>query len=113
MGLTVLIANHNTSGFLEISLRALHVLTTRPLTVLINDDGSDPDDVAALEALVAGQIPSAQLFRRPSERGGSHAHGEALDFLFSKVDTPYTAVLDARLHAAPPRLGRLPRQRAR
>ena len=94
MGLTVLIANHNTAGFLEVSLKALHLLTGRPLTVLVNDDGSDPDDVEALEAVVA-LYPSTQLFRRPSERRGSHAHGEALDFLFSKVETPYTAVLDA------------------
>jgi glycosyltransferase involved in cell wall biosynthesis len=92
--LSVLIANHNTSRFLEVSLQALHALTRRPFEVLINDDGSEPSDVEALERL-AGQYPAVGVFRRPSRGGGSLAHGEALDFLFSQVSTPYTAVLDA------------------
>jgi glycosyltransferase involved in cell wall biosynthesis len=92
--LSVLIANHNTSGFLDVSLRALEALTHRPFVVLVNDDGSDPADVERLE-LLARRHDSVRVFHRPAEGGGSQAHGEALDFLTAKVRTPWTAVLDA------------------
>jgi glycosyltransferase involved in cell wall biosynthesis len=93
--LSVLIANHNSSAFLELSLFAMRELTAGSYQVLISDDGSRPDEVAQLEALVAGDA-SARLFHRPPEpRGGSWAHAAALDFLAEQVDTPYTAVLDA------------------
>ena len=94
MDLSVLIANHNTSRFLEVSLQALHALTRRPFEVLINDDGSEHGDVASLDALAA-RFPAVRIFHRPSQKGGSMAHGEALDSLFERVTTPYTAVLDA------------------
>jgi glycosyltransferase involved in cell wall biosynthesis len=92
--LTVVIANHNTAGFLEVSLRALEALTRRPFQVLVNDDGSDAADIERLESL-ARRHEFVQLFHRPAEGGGSQAHGEALDFLIAKVRTPWTAVLDA------------------
>jgi Glycosyl transferase family 2 len=101
--LSVLVANHNSSVFLELSLFAMRELTEGSYQVLITDDGSRPDDVARLEALVAGD-GSTRLFHRPPEpRGGSWAHAAALDFLMEQVDTPFTAVLDA--DCTPLRLG--------
>ena len=93
--LSVLVANHNSSVFVELSMLALRELTEGSYQVLITDDGSRPDDVARLEAVVARE-PSARLFHLPPEpRGGSWAHAAALDFLVERVDTPFTAVLDA------------------
>jgi glycosyltransferase involved in cell wall biosynthesis len=92
--LTIAIANHNTSFFLELSLHAIHTLTERPFRVLVNDDGSDSDDVRALEALVA-RYDDVELLERRAERGGSYAHAEALDHLIGRSQTSYTAVLDA------------------
>jgi glycosyltransferase involved in cell wall biosynthesis len=93
--LTVLIANHNTSGFLELSLHAIHELTASSVAVLVHDDGSDAGDVEALRELVE-RYPEVRVFERPpSQRGGSFAHGEALDFLFGHVESEYAAVLDA------------------
>jgi hypothetical protein len=63
--------------------------------VLVHDDGSDPADVEALEAL-ASRYPAVRVFKRaPHPQGGSWAHGSALDFLVEKVETPYAAVFDA------------------
>jgi glycosyltransferase involved in cell wall biosynthesis len=93
--LTVLIANHNSSTFLELSLYAFDALTETPFRVLVHDDGSRRDDVEALERL-AGRLPNVHVFQRPpSRRGGSFAHGAALDFLVAQVDTPYAVVFDA------------------
>lgn len=91
---SILIANHNTAAFLAVSLRAIHALTTNPFTVLVNDDGSDSADLTALHTLERN-YPDVHVWHRPSRAGGSTAHGEALDFLMSHVETPYTAVLDA------------------
>jgi hypothetical protein len=92
--LTVLIANHNTAPFLELSLRALDALTDGDLTVHVNDDGSAPEDVARLERAAAA-YPAVHVHHHRSGLPGSHAHGAALDHLFGFVETPYTAVLDA------------------
>lgn len=93
-GLTVLIANHNTSPFLEVSLLALHELSVLPFTVLVNDDGSSSADLEALARLEA-RYPAVRVFHRPASLGGSRAHGDAMDFLTAQVTTPYTAILDA------------------
>ena len=93
-GVTVVIANHNTAPFLAVSLRALRELTETPYTVLVSDDGSEPADLALLDELDAAHDEVTVLRRRPT-RSGSGAHAEALDFLRSRVETAYTAVLDA------------------
>src|SRR4051812_30074537 len=67
--LTVLIANHNTSGFLELSVPALHELTEPPFTVLVHDDGSDPDDLDKLAALES-RHPAVSVIHRPSQKRG-------------------------------------------
>lgn len=91
---TVLIANHNTSEFLEVSLLALHELSERRFKVVVHDDGSEPDDLEKLAALEE-RYPAVTVFHRPSASAGSRAHGEAVDFMFAQVTTPYTALLDA------------------
>jgi glycosyltransferase involved in cell wall biosynthesis len=92
--LTVLIANHNTSAFLEVAIPALDELTENPLTVLVHDDGSDPRDLEAL-AVLERRHPAVRVFHRPSSLSGSYAHGDAVDFMVPQVETPYTAILDA------------------
>jgi hypothetical protein len=94
VALTVLIANHNTSKFLEVSLKALGLLTESPLTVLVHDGGSRPDDVDGLR-VVARSHPNVHLHERSTGLVGSYAHGDAMNFLMEQVETPYAAIVDA------------------
>lgn len=93
-GLTVCIANHNTAPFLKVSVRALRELGERPLRILVHDDGSDPQDIDQVRELARAH-DEIELFERPGKRAGSYAHGDAMDFLMARVETPYTAILDA------------------
>ena len=92
--ISVLIANYNTSQFLSISLKALHQLTINPFQILIADNGSSLYERRKLKNLVSN-FYNVSVFYRQQTAHGSMGHGEALDFLLRKIDTPYTVILDA------------------
>lgn len=92
--ITVCITNYNTSKFIEVSLLALNKLTKNPYKVLINDNGSKSRDIRKLRRL-ADNYDNVFLIFRKTDKPASIAHGEALNILIDKIDTPYGVMLDS------------------
>jgi glycosyltransferase involved in cell wall biosynthesis len=92
--LTVIIVNYNTSDFIGMSLFALTKLTKNAHKVLICDNGSRYLDKRKLKKIVS-RCGNVELFFRKQSTSGSMGHGEALNLLIEKIDTPYGVILDA------------------
>jgi glycosyltransferase involved in cell wall biosynthesis len=92
--ITVITVNYNTSDFIEVTLFALAKLTKNEYKVIICDNGSRYSDKRRLKRMVA-KYHNVELFFREQSTRGSRAHGEALDILIDKIDTPYGVILDA------------------
>ena len=92
--LTIVTVNYNTSAFLEVSLRALAALTKNIYKVIICDNGSGWLDRRRLRR-IARRYENVELIFRRQSGPGSTGHGEALNLLIEKIDTPYGAMLDA------------------
>lgn len=90
----ILITNFNTSDFVALSLHALDKLTQGKFNVLINDNGSDDRNLVKLKELEK-KYNFVKVFYKKSDRSGSWAHAEALDFLISESDAEYTVILDS------------------
>jgi len=90
----VVIVNYNTSAFIEISLYALAELTKNEYKVIICDNGSCYHDKWKLKRVVS-KYKNVELFFRKQSARGSMGHGEALNILIDKIDTPYGVILDA------------------
>ena len=92
--LCILITNYNTADFVEVSLMAIHQLTSRKFKVLINDNGSTADHLKKLKTLEQ-RYDFIKVFYNKSRQKGAPAHAEALDFLIDKADRRYTVILDS------------------
>lgn len=92
--ITILTVNYNTSAFIDFMLLAFEKLTYHKYQVLICDNGSSDDELLKLSAAVKNR-PNVSVFYRSQSTAGSIGHGEALDFLIGKVDTPYFVIMDA------------------
>lgn len=92
--LSVLIVNYNSSDFIAVSLYALYRLTSSQYEVFILDNGSDMKDYKRLNDYIR-EYNNIILERWDTKLSGSLAHGTALNYLTSKVDTPYFVILDA------------------
>lgn len=92
--ITMAIVNYNTSAFVEISLFALIRLTKNRYKVIICDNGSSYLDQRKLKR-IASKHNNVELFFRRQSGLGSIGHGEALNILIGKIDTPFGAILDA------------------
>jgi len=93
--ITVIVVNYNSADFLKLGLTALEKLSLNRYKVIITDNGSCHDDLSILEKFISTR-PNIFLHRhRQGDLAPSMAHGKALDFMLSKVDTPYLVVLDA------------------
>lgn len=92
--LTIITVNFNTSDFISNQLNCLHLLTKSPYCVLIADNNSSPSDLIKLNGKVKNH-PEVKIFHHHPTAPGSLAHGEALNFLISRVSTPYFSVLDS------------------
>lgn len=90
----VVIVNYNTSDFIENSLYALAKLTKNNYKVIICDNGSYYLDKWKLKKVVS-KYKNVELFFRKQSTRGSMGHGEALNILIDKIDTPYAVILDA------------------
>ena len=91
---TILVVNFNTSDFIGLMLKAFYKLTVTPYKVLICDNGSRNREILKL-VKIAKDYDSVDLFFRNQSAPGSVGHGEALDFLVDKVNTPYFVIMDA------------------
>jgi len=91
---TIVIVNYNTSAFIEISLYALAKLTKNKYKGIICDNGSRYLDKKKLTRIVS-KYRNVELFFRKQSAHGSKGHGEALNILIDKINTPYGAILDA------------------
>jgi len=91
---TILVVNFNTADFIEISLYALKKLTKNAYSVFILDNGSEVSDYKKLQELCSA-YENCFLERKETNLRSSLAHGEGLDYLAKKVQTPYFSVLDA------------------
>ena len=92
--LTVVIANYNTSDFIEMTLFAMAKLTKNKYKVIICDNGSRYRDKRKMKRIASKYSNVDLLFRNQSARG-SMGHGEALNLLIEKMDTKYGVILDA------------------
>jgi hypothetical protein len=75
-------------------LYCLKRLTKNTYKVFVLDNGSKPKDFQKLKRIVK-EYDNVFLERKESKLKGSIAHGIALNYLVSKVDTPYLSILDA------------------
>lgn len=91
---TVVMVNFNSSDFLKLSLFTLEKLTRNKYKVMICDNGSSWLDKKKIKRLVT-KYQNAELFFRKQSDMGSTGHGEALNILIDKIDTPYGAIIDA------------------
>jgi len=92
--ITVVLVNYNTSAFVQISLFALDKLTKNKYKVIICDNGSTWLDKRKLKRITSKYQNVEVLFRKQSAQG-SMGHGEALNILIEKIDTPCGVILDA------------------
>lgn len=92
--LTAVIVNYNTSDFIGMSLFALTKLTKNAYKAIICDNGSRYLDKRKLKIIV-NRYGNVELFFRKQSTSGSMGHGEALNLLIEKIDTPYGVILDA------------------
>jgi len=86
--------NYNTSAFIEIILYALAKLTKNKYKGIICDNDSRYLDKKKLKRIVS-KYRNVELFFRKQSAPGSMGHGEALNILIDKIDTPYGVILDA------------------
>jgi len=92
--LTILIVNYNSADFINLSLRVLEKLTKNSYTVFIVDNNSKKEDYLELKKYVS-KFKNVSIERLETSLTGSMAHGNALNHLVKKVDTPYFSILDA------------------
>lgn len=92
--LTAVIVNYNTSDFIGMSLFVLTKLTKNAYKVIICDNGSRYLDKRKLKKIV-NKYGNVELFFRKQSTSGSMGHGESLNLLIEKIDTPYGVILDA------------------
>ena len=92
--ITVIIVNYNTAEFIAMSLYGLSKLTKNKYKVIICDNGSRYPDKRNLKRIAYNYSNVELLFRKQSARAGM-GHGEALNLLIKKIDTPYGVILDA------------------
>lgn len=76
------------------SLYGLAKLTENKYKVLICDNGSSYFDKEKLKR-IASKCSNIELIFRKQSASGSMGHGEALNLLIKKIDTPYGVILDA------------------
>lgn len=92
--ITVVTVNYNTSNFIEASLNALANLTKNKYKVIICDNGSRYFDKRELKRIVCNYSNVELVFRKQTARAGM-GHGEALNLLIEKINTPHGVILDA------------------
>jgi len=91
---TILTVNYNTSDFIELMLYAFEKLTYYPYKVIVCDNYSSDKEILKI-AKVAQKYSNVEVIFREQTQAGSIGHGEAMDLLVSKVESPYFVTMDA------------------
>lgn len=91
--LNIGVVNYNTSDFVENILYSIR-LTHNSYKVLVCDNGSRFFDKRNLKNIARRSENIETIFREQSS-GGSQGHGEALNLLIEKMESPYGVILDA------------------
>jgi hypothetical protein len=86
--------NFNSADFIKLSLYILSKITKYPYKIYILDNGSGNTDYEKLKK-ICSEHKNIILERTKTDLKGSIAHGTALNYLVTKVDTPYFSILDA------------------
>jgi hypothetical protein len=92
--LTILTVNYHTSDFIDNMLYCLQRTTFYPYHVLIADNFYSNEEKIKVKQ-ICRPYDNAEIFFRKQSQFGSLGHGEALDVLTEKVNTPFFAILDA------------------
>ena len=92
--ITVVTVNYNTADFVGLLLESLRLLTKDPYRVIICDNGSKSKDLKCLNAFCKDE-GNIEIILNQQSISGSIGHGEALDVLASKVETPFFVVVDS------------------
>ncbi|PCI21346.1 hypothetical protein COB64_00485 [Candidatus Wolfebacteria bacterium] len=92
--ITILIVNFNSAEFIENTLYGLKKLTRNPYQVFIVDNDSKSKDYEKLQRIIS-EYENVSLERNSTGLRGSMAHGTALNYLATQVDTLYFSILDA------------------
>lgn len=95
--ITVLIANWNSSKFVDLNLEALKRLMYYKYKVIIcNNYYSDEEDRKIFDVVNKyNKFKNIELINRVQSEPGSIGHGESLDIMIDKVNTKYFVILDA------------------
>ena len=93
--ISILITNYNTVEFVKLSLFALEKLTYNSYQVLVNDNGSNENNITELKNLENNKEYLKVNYRQSKYKEASFAHAEALNILIDMVDTKYFIVLDS------------------
>jgi glycosyltransferase involved in cell wall biosynthesis len=93
--ISILITNYNTVEFVKLSLFAIEKLTYNSYQVLVNDNGSNENNITELKNLENNKEYLKVNYRQSKYKETSFAHAEALDILIDMVDTKYFVVLDS------------------
>jgi len=93
ISLTIVIATHNSSDFLDNILYTLKKLTFSGYKVLVCAKTSNVRQTRKMEAVIK-KYPEAEVFYRQNAVSGSPGKAEALNDLISRIDTPYGVMMD-------------------
>lgn len=93
--ITILITNYNTVDFIKLNLFSIENLIKNSFKVIINDNGSNKNDILELKKLEKEKKYLKVNYRVSKRKEASYAHAEALDILINMVDTKYFVILDS------------------
>jgi glycosyltransferase involved in cell wall biosynthesis len=87
---TICVVNYRTLEYTRLCLRSIRRFTSYPADVVVVDNGSGDDSTDYLQSLDWITLLSRSCRR---DRGGSEAHGRALDLAFSQCRTEFFVTL--------------------
>lgn len=92
--ISVLICSYNDADFVGASLYALSKLTCNPFVAYVLDNNSNPAHSAKLKSYTQ-TYPWVELERKETGLRSSQAHAAGLNYLVTKINTPYACIMDA------------------
>lgn len=82
--------------FIQMMLFSFEKLTFNKYKVIIRDNNSNPKYFKKLKNFIdSKKYSNVELFRVETKLHGSDAHGDALNELVSKIDTPFGVIMDS------------------
>jgi hypothetical protein len=91
--ITVCTVSYNSADFISLLLDAFAALTDHPYKIIIRDNGSSKKEYEKLKRIVATHS-NIDLYQKVSPFSGSGAHGDAVNELIKRINTPYGVIID-------------------